>query len=47
MTVIVGVQHCGRDVPGWGDQGDESDKSPEAASDVKQSGVILLAVPLE
>ena len=23
VTVIVGVQHCGRDVPCWGNKGDE------------------------
>ena len=37
---FAGLQHCGRDVLSWRNQRDQPDQSPEAASHVKQSGVI-------
>ena len=36
---MVGVQHCGRDVLGWGAQGDQPDQGPQAAAHAQQLGV--------
>ena len=38
-NVCAGLQYCGRDVPCWGDQRDESDQSTEAVADAQQSGM--------